>query len=404
MNRRTAQPHSSFRKFAILVVVPIAALYLFSACSDKPTAPVRADFSAATKDPTIVELWHGPGSRAYAVNPAGLVVGTIGTKGRPPFQVVLWDHGTLIEVANLCRTSTCEDLLTPIGINAAGQIVGTSVMEAFLWNRGELTNVGSLAGNISRASWINERGDVLGAVIRCRPDLPPYIRNLETTCAERAVLWRQGNPIDLAALGGLFSSAAGLNSAGTVAGTAELTHVGFGNSEVHAFVWQDGAMTDLGTLGGLNSSATGINAAGQVVGFSETADGAIDAVVWDRGSMTDLGEGRACAINAPGQIVGFRNGSAVMWDHGNMIPLGVAISDCTIDGGVPSMVINAAGQVAMNSCTATCSAYKWERGILTRLEDAGGGEATISDINPRGWIVGQSTDEAGEPRAVLWTH
>ena len=71
---------------------------------------------------------------------------------------------------------------------------------------------------------------------------------------------------DLGTLGGDYSHASGINDAGQVVGVAPT----LSNGQFHAFITgPDGVgMTDLGTLGGDYSDASGINDAGQVVGES----------------------------------------------------------------------------------------------------------------------------------------
>jgi probable HAF family extracellular repeat protein len=71
-------------------------------------------------------------------------------------------------------------------------------------------------------------------------------------------------------------------------------------------------MTDLGTLGGLTSSAHGINSAGQIVGESQTAQGETHAFLWNKaGGMVGLGvlpgftDSGAHDINNLGQVVGY---------------------------------------------------------------------------------------------------
>jgi len=391
-------------------LVVLAGLLCAACASESPGGPSGfADVAAVSTNPAgpaVVDLWGPveppPNARAYAsaVNQAGVVVGRTGS------QVVMWYHGTVTPIAPLCTFSLCflDRGDFRVGENAAGQVVGTSFQQAFAWNHGTLTNLGPSVQNASYASWINESGDVLGAMGLC--DIAV------TDCEGRAVLWRHGSPIPLT-LGGNRSRPAGLNAAGQAIGEASLPVAPGeppGSSDVHAFLWQDGTMTDLGTLGGHSSSAMGINSQGQVVGFAATADDVLHAVLWDYGTTTDLGEGRACAINSASQIVGESEGRAVVWDHGNKIDIGLSgygtgsINPlCGLFLHGPT--INAAGDVALNYCTHddVCAAYLWDRGTLTTLGDLGGDEATVFGMNARGWIVGQSATASGELHAVLWT-
>ncbi len=389
----------------------VLAGVLGAACArESPGGPSQvADVAVATNTsgPAVIDLW-GPGTLqddarnvyASAVNQAGVVVGRSGS------QVVMWDHGTVTPIAPLSTCSGCflDRGNFVVGVNAAGQVVGASQQQAFEWDHGRLTNLGALVAGASYASWINDAGDVLGAMGLCNI----AVRD----CEGRAVLWHRGNPIPLT-LGGNISKPGGLNAAGDAVGDASLPAPPPRTGEEHAFLWQDGTMTDLGTLGGHESSATGINARGQVVGFARTADEAIHAVLWDHGTMTDLGEGRACAINAAGQIVGESEGRAVVWDHDKKIDIGLSgfgtgsINPlCHLGLFQHGPTINAAGDVALNQCThagaGACSAYLWERGVLTKLGDLGGDEATVFGMNARGWIVGQSATASGEFHAVLW--
>ena len=361
---------------------------------------------AVTRDiaPAIVDLWGGGyGDYPAAINQAGVVVGRHGR------QIVMWDRGTVTEVASSCPFTGCMwDDIAPVGINARGQVVGTQNLHAFLWDKGALTDLGASFGR-SFASWINEAGDVLGgAMAACAGSLGPYLRSWAPGCGFHAVLWQKGTPIDLGTLGGNFSDPAAINSAGDVVGSAELAHGRYEEADVHAFIWKDGIMTDLGTLGGHSSAARAINSAGQVVGLAENADGVPHAVPWDHGNTIDLGEGTACAINASGQIAGVSSGSAIVWDHGTKIDLGVSTNYCGYFGEA-APTINDAGEVALSSCTGsyyqTCSAYVWNRGVLTTFRDLGG-HTVVFGINPRGWIVGQSITVSGdvpEWHAVLWT-
>ena len=406
MTNRAAQVVSLIER-PIRRGIPILTACLLSATctTDATRGPSGVSLNAAanTVSPAVVDLWGEPfsfiaNSYASAVNPAGVVV------GRTVTHVVMWDHGTITPIVPLAACGLCfvdrSDIR--IDINAAGQIVGVSNERAFEWDRGTFIELS--APPISYASWINDAGDVLGAMGLCTIALPE--------CRGTAVLWRKGTPIPLT-LGGKFSTPAALNAAGDAVGEASLPAPAPHTGAVHAFLWRNGTMTDLGTAGGLESSAMGINAQGQVVGFSHVELGVTHAILWDHGTTVDLGVGRACAINSRGQILGESEGRAIVWDRDQIIEIGLSgygmgtIGDLcgAFEPFEHAPTINAAGDVALNQCTNTgvCSAYLWQRGTLTQLDDLGGGHARIFGINPRGWIVGQSTTPNGDVHAVLWT-
>src|SRR2546425_8914214 len=227
---RTAGPARHPMCFGLLLL----SIGLFSAAcaSESTSGPNRMELAAARNaaDPAVVDLWGGGyNTSATAVNQAGAVV------GRKGLQVLMWDHGTVTEVATLCPSSGCEpDRTLPFSINARGQVVGTRFLQAFLWDNGTLTNLGASVtdGYGSFASSINDAGDVLGGIFLCAGEPPAFVRAWAPICAERAVLWRDGSPIDLGALGGEYSSPTGLNSAGEVAGIAELAHARFEIADV----------------------------------------------------------------------------------------------------------------------------------------------------------------------------
>lgn len=187
--------------------------------------------------------------------------------------------------------------------------------------------------------------------------------------SRRAVLWRDGEAIELGTLGGPNSNVpwAGLNNRGMVAGISAVpepdplgeewscaafypTVTGHG---CLGFVWESGTMRFLPTLGGNNSFATGINSRGQVVGWAEndvedpsctdTQVLQFRATLWEAGGedieiteLPPLGDdtsSAATAINEGGQVVGvsgicdqavgrFSAMHAVLWDGGEPIDLG----------------------------------------------------------------------------------
>ncbi len=131
-----------------------------------------------------------------------------------------------------------------------------------------------------------------------------------------AVLWRNGNAINLGNLGGdgRFAGiyATGLNNEGQVVGTSDTT----GDASFHAFLWRQGHITDLGTVpGDAYSSATAIGNNGMVLGVSISASFSPRAMLWRDGTATDMNTlvpqdtalylESACSINDKGEIIGF---------------------------------------------------------------------------------------------------
>jgi probable HAF family extracellular repeat protein len=130
-----------------------------------------------------------------------------------------------------------------------------------------------------------------------------------------AILWQNGQPIDLGNLGGdgLFGGiyASGLNNVGQVVGLSDTTN----DASFHGFLWEAGHMTDLQTLPGDSYSvATAISDRGVVLGVSIDANFNIRAFIWQNGNIQDLNKlvagstplflQTACSINALGEIDG----------------------------------------------------------------------------------------------------
>ena len=187
-------------------------------------------------------------------------------------------------------------------INANGDVVGWSNgpngTRAFVYTtaRGMVALPGLPTRPRTFARDINDVGDIVG------------VANAGGTDLGHAVLWRNGVVQDLRTLGtGAFSEAWGINSFGQIVGTSFTA--GADGLSTHGFLYTDGVLRDLGPV-----AATDINDAGQVTGY-RSAVGGFHAFRWERGTFTDLGvipgfaHSFGWAINASGQVAG-NSGSA----------------------------------------------------------------------------------------------
>ncbi|MHB1557662.1 MAG: hypothetical protein ACYC61_09300 [Isosphaeraceae bacterium] len=120
---------------------------------------------------------------------------------------------------------------------------------------------GGYGGNIQQ-SFLNNSGMIASSAWFVDPSSAGSTNFRET---ERAVVSNGQTTTDLGTLGGQWSTPSGINNAGQVVGWST-TSAGVN----HAFIATNGVMTDLGTLpGGRASLALGINDAGQAVGISQ---------------------------------------------------------------------------------------------------------------------------------------
>src|ERR1700733_10112126 len=197
---------------------------------------------------------------AYGINNAGTVVGTTYVNGTA--------HGTI------WSGSAATDLGAnsyALAINNSGEVVGGNG-SAFTVVNGQLQSLGSPQGiGWSAAYGINDGGTVVGDGQLANGTF-------------RGMVWSpDGSVVLLGTLGGNSSQATAINNGGELVGFASVS-----SGYQHAFSMLDGLMIDLGTLGGGSSYAYGINDSAEIVGYSYLANGGQSAFLYDNGTMLDL--------------------------------------------------------------------------------------------------------------------
>jgi len=268
----------------------------------------------------VATIWKGGEITDLGTLGGGFSVPGVFGDGRPRDGSIN-DRGQAVGAAantNADPEGFATELIFP---DAFGFVPGNQ-WHATLWEHGITRDLGTLGdGPDSQAIFINENGQVAGnsytdsvAGVYGIPTLHPF-------------LWEKGQMTDLGSLGGVYANANGLNNRGQVAGFSTLTgDLGGGR----AFLWDHGTMRNLGTLGGdfTFSEANAISDNGEIAGHTSTADGPFRGFRWEHGVMTDLGSvpGYDCSntgsINSSGQIAGWAyrcdqtSVHAALWEKG----------------------------------------------------------------------------------------
>jgi len=237
------------------------------------------------------------------------------------------------------------DTSARLAINASGQVAGSSYRadgteQAFLWQNGVRTDLGTLGGpaNYSRAFAINDAGQVVGYSASSTSVVAAFLLTPEDTSGDGAPdRWFRDSDSDgkndlmrdLGTIGGNYHDAIArdVNNLGQVIGT--ITTVWPTPYSARSFLWQDGVMTDRGAVAvnaindaGQVTEGNDINNAGQWVGsyagvarvWTPTVPNGSTGTFATLGQLPplwpeDYGYGTsvttgAAAINRSGQIIG----------------------------------------------------------------------------------------------------
>jgi probable HAF family extracellular repeat protein len=221
----------------------------------------------------------GARSNALGINASGQVVGW--ADNASTFMGFIYSGGVMSAIPN---TEGGE----AAGINNAGTVVGTDLRpdsngilryHAYSYSGGVMTDLGTLPyGDSARAAAINAGGNIVGAATNTIEGAPNF--------PETSFFYSGGVMTDLGNFGGIYSKATSINDHGQIVGYSGTLPDPL-NGDIypqHAFLYEGGVLHDLGSLLAHTSSAAfDINKLGQIVGSSGGT-----TFLYEAGAMTDL--------------------------------------------------------------------------------------------------------------------
>ncbi len=199
----------------------------------------------------------GANSYAYGINDLGQIVGQSQTASGS-YHAFLYQTGSMTDLGSLAGDNSIA-----YKINNSGQIVGSSYINAtdfhpFLYDNGVMTDLGVPAGSVDGEAFsINASGTIVG-----------YSETADATMV-RGFTFDSGAFNNLGTLGGNQSFGSDINEAGNIVGYSTLL-----NGNTHSLLFEPTITYDLGTLPkGMFSYALGVNANNLVVGFAGDSKG-----------------------------------------------------------------------------------------------------------------------------------
>jgi len=254
-----------------------------------------------------LETGAGAANLAYGLNENGTVVGQSYNSVSGANEAVKWNSNGTIQSLGFAGLARAVNNNGTIVGETGGAVLQTPNGNAFSWQGGVTTNLGTLGGAFSGAYDINDSGVITGFANIDPLGFTPAVYRTHAfkyengTMGDLGTVWSPNG----------YSRGHGINDAGEIAGRASITD--FENSQKHQATWNTSGTISLhNTFAGGYSTAQQINNNGIAVGLAYDSSAAYNldrAVVWDGSAfhfMDDLGSGfgRAWSINDTGVIVG----------------------------------------------------------------------------------------------------
>jgi probable HAF family extracellular repeat protein len=219
----------------------------------------------------------GPTNASYGagINSKGDVIGEFTSQGGF-YHGFLYKKGRITDLGLVPKNPLLSQVL-PAAINDSDEIVGTiqqgftsTTGDAFVWKDGKMSIFASVsAGFSAQPLGINNLGEIVGAY------------NSFSYFSEQAFLYQNGRITNLGTFGGAFSDAFGINNLGQIVGTSEDA-----SGQFIAFIYSNGRMQPIPGVAGTGFYAHYINDHGQMAGF---VGGGVDFyAAWYSGGMVRL--------------------------------------------------------------------------------------------------------------------
>jgi probable HAF family extracellular repeat protein len=367
----------------------------------------------------------------YPMNRQGDLAGIYLNKTNNAASFV-WSNGKAVRLPSLHHADDGGGGSNALGIDNSGLVIGISndgtvspfnhqlYNHAVIWQNEKIQRLPDLGGHDSNTNSVNNSGLIVGYAYNTTSDPYSYYGT-----QFHATSWQRGKLSDLGTLGGTDSEAWLVNDGGQIIGISFLNTLPeppFNQPQNDAFLWSDGTMTDLGTLGGAFSTPTSINSKGQVSVISLDATNTyFQSYVWSNGAKTVLNSVggnylEALRLNDAGTSIGWNSDStdadalATVWSaQGTGQLLGTIGTDTgSIAFGINKngVIVGGSGTIPLTGQANYRHAFVWQNGQMRDLNTLIPADSSLTlnvayDIRDDGVIAGLGTDQAGNTHAFL---